>query len=255
MDHAETVAQRLVEWVLAGARMEYHPAQSKGEHDFDLHYPDGRVSAVEVTSSVDKTQKETHDAIIDENKGGSAIATHLCKNSWLIFPLMNARISRVRKEADKYLAAIESAGIEEFWGPTDRRPSVDAIYCDLGVRNGSVASWIKPGHIVMGLPGAHGAIGASTVIEAVEREAFKDDNRRKLGAVGEGERHLAVYVYLTNLAWVPLVDHEPPPVMPTLPPEITDIWVFSEAYGKHEYVVWRASTSLPWKKLRFTLHI
>src|SRR6266849_3437373 len=95
MDHAETVAQRLLECVLTGARMEYHPSQSKGEHDFDLHHPDGRVSAVEVTSSVDKTLEETHDAIIDENKGGSAITTHLCKNSWHIFPAMNARINRL----------------------------------------------------------------------------------------------------------------------------------------------------------------
>ena len=62
MDHAETVAKRLFESLLPGAGMEYHPEQSRGEHDFDLHYPDGRVCPVEVTSSVDRILEETHAA-------------------------------------------------------------------------------------------------------------------------------------------------------------------------------------------------
>ena len=255
MDHAEAVAQNLVERIVMGARMVYAQTQSNGEHDFDLHYADGRVSAVEVTSSVHKTLQETHDAIIDKDKGGSAIATRLCKNSWHIFPAMSARINRLRKEADKYLAAIELAGIEKFWGPTSDHPSVEAIYGDLGVISGSIAPWIKPGHILMALPGAGGAVGTSSVIEAAEREAFKADNRKKLRSAGGTERHLAIYVYVTSQPWVGLIDFEPPPTLPSLPPEITNIWVFSEAQEENQYVVWRAGVSLPWQKQRVRLSI
>ncbi len=255
MDHAEAVARNLIESVVAGARMVFNQSQSRGEHDFDLHYPDGRVAAVEVTSSVDQALEETHDAITNANKGGSAIPTHLCKNSWYIVPIMGARINRLRAEADKYLAVIESAGIKKFRGLRDEHPSVEAIYRDLGVISGSVASWVKPGNILMALPGEGGAIGVGTVVEAAEREAFKDDNRKKLAATGKAERHLAIYVYVTNLPWIVLTDFEPEPTVPRLPPEITDIWVFSETPKEHQYVVWRAGTSLPWQKSILTLAI
>jgi hypothetical protein len=228
-------------------------AQSNGEHDFDLQHPDGHVSALEVTSSIDRTLEETHDAII--NKGGPAIEADVCKNSWHIFPSRNARINRLRKEIDNYLAAIELAGIEKFWGPTDCRPSVEAIYADLGVVSGSVVSWIKPGHILMALPGTCGAFGAISVIEAAEREAFKADNRKKLGAAAGAERHLAIYVRAASRPWVGRLDFEPPPDVPHLPPEVTNIWVFSEAHSEHKYVVWRASASWPWEKLELTLDI
>jgi hypothetical protein len=120
--------------------MVYRQSQSNGEHDFDLHSPAGEVSAIEVTSSVDQTQEETIDAIMDERKGGTAISSRLCANSWYIHPRPNANINLLREKADQYLAAIEAAGISKFGGPTDDRPSVKAIHRKLGVVSGSVAS-------------------------------------------------------------------------------------------------------------------
>lgn len=255
VDHAEEIAQRLLESAIPGARMNYRESQSKGEYDFDLRYADGSVSAVEVTSSVDQTLEETHAAIVDRDNGGSSIPTRLCKNSWYIHLLSDTRINPLRKSADRHLAAIEDAGIEKFWAPTDDRPSVEAIYRDLGVMSGSVASWVKPGNILMSFPGSGGAVGVSTVIEAAEREAFRTDNRKKLGASRCSERHLAVYLYITTLAWVPLSDFEPAAVVPNLPPEITDIWIFSESSKNSEYVLWRASSSAPWTKRRLVLEV
>jgi hypothetical protein len=133
MDHAEAVAKQLLESVLVGARMNYRDNQSKGEHDFDLGYPDGRISPVEVTSAVDESVELTNAAILDKKKGGSAIKTKLSKKDWYISPSPGANINRIRSSADEYLAAIESEGLEKFFGPINcDSPSVERIYRDLG---------------------------------------------------------------------------------------------------------------------------
>src|SRR5262245_20959648 len=117
MDHAETVAKRLFEFILVGARMEYRVNQSQGEDDFDLCYPEGGVYPVEVTSAVDESVELTNAAIVNKKKGGSAIKTKLCEKDWYIYPCVGANINKIRCRADEYLAAIESEGLEKFFGP------------------------------------------------------------------------------------------------------------------------------------------
>lgn len=107
----------------------------------------------------------------------------------------------------------------------------------------------------MSVPGNGGAVGVSTVFEAAEQEAFQTDNRKKLGAAWVSERHLAVYLYITTLAWVPLSDFEPIPVTPMLPPEITGICIFSEGSKSGEYVLGCASSTVPWTKRKLVLDI
>ena len=64
------------------------------------------------------------------------------------------------------------------------------------------------------------------------------------------EKHLAVYVYATNGGpWRAVIDLEPDPVLPDVPPEISDIWIFTEARNENEFAVWRASVSSPWRKI------
>ena len=251
MDHAEAVAKRLFESVFVGSHMNYRDSQSKGEYDFDLCYADGCISVMEVTSAVDEVVELTNAAILDKKKGGSAIKTKLCKKDWYITPARGANIKRIRADSDRYLASIESEGRETFFGPTNCDSlSVERIYLDLHVISGAVIRWKEPGYIRIAPPGGGGPVGASIVINAVKREAWKDDNRRKLSTAGTQERHLAVYVYLTNyLPWCALVDFEPPLDLPQLPPEITDIWAFSESRSEHEYVVWRAALFSPWRRL------
>ena len=233
--------------------MEYRASQSRGEYDFDLYHADGAVSAVEVTSSVDQTLRETDHAITDGGKGGDCIPATLCKNGWYLIPDKCARIKRLRKDADCYLAAIENAGIAEF-SRGDERPTVAAICKDLGVIRGSIRSWVGPGKIIMLGPIVGGAVGVSTVLEAAEQEALKTDNRRKLGAATSAERHLAVYVSIRTRAWPALSDFDPQPEIPNLPPEVTNIWMFSESYENGEYVFWRAGSTLPWTKGRLALN-
>lgn len=237
---------------MSGARMIYHSDQSRSIHDFDLHYPDGRVVPVEVTASVDTVVERTNAAILDRRKGGSAIKSSRCKKDWYIHPLATASINQIRAKADAYLAAIEADGIERFYSATDaaRHESIERIYIDLHILSGSVIRWKTPGYIRLSPPGGGGPLNADRTIAAAKIEAFKEDNRKKLGAASGDEKHLAVYISMTHFVpWCSLIDLEPNPELPDLPPEITDIWVFSEARGKNEFVVWRAGVRAPWRKL------
>jgi hypothetical protein len=250
MDHAERLAQAIIETVLPGSQMSYRPDQSHGIHDFDLRLPDGRVSAVELTASVDQNRAQTAAAILDPQKGGSTIRAKLCSKTWLIWPSSAARINLIREKVDKYLAVIEAEGIEKFWGPTDCHQSIERIYEDLQVRSGQVLSWEQLGYIRISLPNSGGAVGPRLVDEAVRLEAYKADHRGKLGRAGTDERHLAVYVSLENTRmWCALVDFSPERTLPELPSEITHVWAFTEANVEHHCVVWHANLRSPWSRL------
>ena len=184
------------------------------------------------------------------------VKTKLCERDWLVRPALWADLRMVRAKVDQYLAAIEFVGIDRFWAPTDLHPSVDRIYQNLGVVSGSVFShWKEPGQIGIMFPTRGGAFKrAATAIEAADKEAFKVDNRRKLGLSCTNERHLVVYVYPTHYSpWCALVDCNPPAEPAKLPPEITDLWLLSETRSAHELTVWRGTTSLPWHSRMLSL--
>ncbi len=184
MDHAETVAKLVLKASLPGARLEYRLAQPNGEYDFALHYPNGTIAALEVTSSVDQAQVQTNVAIQDKKKGGSIIRAVQTKKSWIIFTTPNAPINKIRDRIDEYLCKVELAGTENFSCTGEGPPCVQAICHDLEVLRGSVILGGTPQRIYISGPGGVGAIGADTVIAAGEKEAWKEDNRTKL-AKGE----------------------------------------------------------------------
>ncbi len=103
MNHAETVAKRVLEGILPGT-MKYQPEQSHGEYDFELRYHSGATAAVEVTASVDRTQVQTIAAIHNKRKGGPSIPATKCRKSWMIFSVKGARIDRIRAGADECLS-------------------------------------------------------------------------------------------------------------------------------------------------------
>lgn len=252
MDHAETVAKRVLERILPGT-MEYQVVQSHGEIDFELRYHNRRTTAaVEVTASVDQTQAQTMAAIRDEKKGGSSIPATKCEKSWVIFPAKNARIDKIRASADGYLSRL--GGIEKFfWVRDGHRQGVHEICHDLSV----ISGWVIPTHesptIRIACPIGGGAVGPSLAIEAGEREAWKPDNRKKLGAAKTGEHHLVVHIdALNGLPWVALTDFEPPPVLPNLPEEVSDLWLVGQKQEANEFVVWNASTTKHWSSLRLS---
>lgn len=250
MNYSERISKRVLEAILSGAILKYRPTQSHGEYDFDLHYEDGSEAAVEVTAAMDETLMKTVGAIHGKRAGGSTIRAKVCKRSWIIFPTKGASIRKIRTDADFYLAGLEQEGINRFYC-VSRSPSVQKACCHLEITGGGVLSSDREPTIRIAGPIGGGAVGPSLAIEAGEREALKQDNRRKLGAAQTAERHLVVYIDGRNgLAWTALTSFAPPAVLPKIPDEITNLWLIGQGDNTNEFVVWRAGTTETWQSMK-----
>lgn len=250
MDHAEGVANRVMERLIAGAVMEYRPDQSAGQYDFDLVFPEGTREPVEVTASVDERRERAVAAIFNPRKGGAFVQTRRCGNDWLVHAPASANINRIKAQTDNYLADIEDAGLTRFFSARDaeENPSVERIYGDLGVKAGGLAKGRPPGRIcIITTPGGGGVVGTQHLHLAVEAEAAKEANRRKLSGVRATRRRLFVYVHPGNfLRWIALIDLEPPEAGPRLPAEVDVLWAATETCSPTTYVVWQATRASGW---------
>ncbi len=149
---------------------------------------------------------------------------------------------------------LEQAGIEKFSLVRDwHHQCVQDVCRDLNVMSGSVISTGTSPRIFIASPLGGGAVGPSIAIQAVEKEAWKQDNRKNLGAAKTAEHHLVVYIDVMNgLPWVALTDFEPPSTLPNLPEEITCIWLVGHGEEENQFVVWHAKAQEPWRSLRIT---
>jgi len=253
MNHAEATTKRVLEAILPDASLEYRQTQSHGEYDFDLRYEDGTIAAVEVTAAVDQMLAETIAAVRSKKKGGSVIKATACTKSWLIFPAKSASINAIRKAADGCLAQLEHEGIERFYC-VSTSPSVRNICCQLQITGGGViSSEIEP-TIQIAFPIGGGAVGATTATETGEREAWKPDNRKKLGDSQMSERHLVVYIDAgSGLPWTALTSFAPPSIVPQIPDEVTHLWLIGHTENVDEFVAWRGQTSGAWQSSRVSI--
>jgi len=250
MNYSETIAKRVLETILPGASLEYRQTQSHGEYDFDLHYGDGSKAAVEVTAAMDETLMKTVGAIHSKRAGGSTIQAKVCKKSWIIFTANGSSIRRIRTDADSCLAELEKEGIDRFFCVSSSS-TVQKVCCHLEITGGGVISSNGNPTIHIAGPGGGGAVGPSLAIEAGERAALKQDNRRKLGAAQTTERHLVVYVDGSNgLAWTALTSFVPPAIPPRIPDEITNLWLIGQGDSRNEFVVWRAGATDTWQSMK-----
>lgn len=250
MSREEAAAKAIVESLLPGAAMHWRSSQAAGEHDFDLEYPGGVTVPLEVTVATSEVAERTRAAIL-RSRLGRVVSRTLSVHDWYVYPSRGAHINKIRAVADRYLAAIEADGLEQFSALVDasRWPSVRAILEDLGIEWGSVVKWKSPG-IRIALPADGGLVDAKLVNGAVETEALKPDNRRKLDSVKVSEKHLFVYVATTkHVLWVAVRDGCPPSVGPQLPPEITDVWVATWAGDGAWHTVWRVHHASPWSHM------
>lgn len=121
---------------------------------------------------------------------------------------------------------------------------------ELGVVAGRVMQWDEPGLIRVGDPGRGAWFDGSSINAAVEREAHKEDNRKKLRRAGRPEAHLFVYIHSSSFAASVVMERSMLPNFPAaLPEEITQVWAAAYVRGKAALRVLRASRNGPWRNL------
>jgi hypothetical protein len=186
MRPVESLAKRLLESLLPGARLQYQDDQSTSIPDFDLFHAGVKHGVVEVTSSADRAIIESTAAL--RNTGASAIQRDLCKRDWLLFPNREAKIRRFPSSVDAYLSAIESDGLERFSRINCDYPSVLRMWRDLRIEGGFVLQTKKPGFIYVSRAGQGcSPVGTSVAVDAALAVASKKDNCDKLASSGSGK--------------------------------------------------------------------
>lgn len=244
----ETLAVRVVERLLAGSRMRFVETQSHGEHDFNLVLAAGDIVPLEVTE-VASAEWRAMSAALDKTR---FIPRRLCQNDWRVTPEPGSNVKRLVAKLDASLAAIEAEGITKFFASRHASESsaVRRIWEDLGITAGGVLPTSRPG-ISIGLPPRGGLISSRFAIEAAEHAAWRDDNRRKLRSHASGRGDLFVWISDDHKdAWMGMTERSPTHV-PSLPEEVSCLWLATLTPGGAEFIVWRTDGQ-EWRCDRFS---
>jgi hypothetical protein len=249
MRHEEAVAKRVLEMAFPGAQMLFRPEQeqSHGEYDFNLRYRNGELAAVEVTSSRDPATTQLHKEVFEKN-GGSIIQAVKCKKNWCIH-IGAPDLRKLRRDVDKYLADLESAGIEKFeWNDyirSDCPKEITAICHDLSLI--SARSFPADGAVEIRVSCNLGPLALGNWLPTMAAEREIGPNKDKLGRATTRERHLVVYVDKSNARdWLAMTSSAPPNKIPEVPTEITHLWQIAQT-SKDQFAVWRATSTEPWQ--------
>ncbi|MGA2185851.1 MAG: hypothetical protein ABSH47_22760 [Bryobacteraceae bacterium] len=252
MNPSERIAQHVFKTVHKGTDVRFRSQQSTGEavYDFDVTYPDGTKAALEVTLSTDQ---ESINTLAHLRAQRSVVDAVTCQHSWVVNPHPDCRIDLIRKDVDRYLSVIEAEGVTEFTAEPGRMtPSVSRIFQDLRIVEGLRVPASPPARIWIGGPtsSVEGSIvNPDDLQQAIEYEANKDDNRRKLKASHCKERHLFVCIDPLNTeAWQALITGGTPILPPMLPVEVTHVWAATDEH-QDGILVWVAEPPKHWQNL------
>jgi hypothetical protein len=225
--------------------MQYISEQSHGEPDFNLSYADGTHAVVEVTESIDRPWLEMTEAIRD----GLPIQAKRCRFSWAVLPRTDANLKHIRAGVESLLVLLEAGGYRYSVGCVDEQ--ISDKQNELGIADAwRIEQTTSSPTIEMIRPGQSGVVLGEVFQKAIEYEANKDDNKRKLSRF-EGERHLYVHIQSRNL--IPqrfMVEGSPPADIPSIPAEITHVWAGALSDSGREVVVWRTERGRPWLSMR-----
>ena len=194
------------------------------------------------------TIPDMQEALAAIAKLGCCVPAAACRNSCLVHPLPKARVRAILDRVDRYLSAVEAEGLTEFSaGRGQRSSSVFQILHDLQIVEGSILQMASPARIWVAVPSEQegSIVKASDLQDAVEAEANKSDNKKKLVASGFTKRHLFVYVEPLNCGpWSALINGCIPEQPPLLPDEVTRVWAAAEVPGGHCRLVRRAARKM-----------
>ncbi len=219
--------------------------QSHGEHDLDVRIGALRV-AVEVTAHTSRTTEQFNAALYDP---GALAAAPGCMGTWNLTLSGLARVNRVRERAPSYLARLEQAGITQFWvSESISHPDVARIWDDLRVESGVLLSDSPREQMILNPAAGIESIHNDSVVDAVEVEAAKLDNIRKLRDARADEAHLFVFIseFMTSPRRA-MALHGVPLRLSALPDGVDRAWVAARAFGKSDHVVWSVSPLTGWE--------
>ena len=252
MKYSEQIAKQVIETIYAGSEMRFRCDQSKSVPDFDLRLANGIVAALEVTESVDQAWLDATKAI----EAKRHVPAKKCRNSWVVQPRSNANPKTIRARIDDALAVLETAGCRQFpfSSGLDNSETGERIYSEmqrLGIDMAQVVGpWGPRPSIGIIVPSRGGHVSPDAFRRAIEVEANKEDNKRKLAESRATGRHLFVCLSSRNiLPWRVVVRYSPPSDIPLIPDEITHIWAAALTDSGHAAVVWMAERGKHWQGL------
>jgi hypothetical protein len=241
---SERVAQFVFETVLVGVRAHEVTDQSHGELDFKL-VSEQFIGETEVTTATIQSHIETLQML---SKFASGLDAVECKRSWLV--VLNGKLRQHQLEKiDRYLSAIEAVGVSEFGNDdTDPFTPIGKIYHELNLLEGEVIDVPPPAKIWVVGPSQSNVgsmVDGHDLRVAVEIEANKEDNKRKLARRPEQkEIHFFVYVEPLSIgAWQALICHRLPTQLPRLPAGVTHLWAVALDDCASEFIVWMTEVS------------
>lgn len=224
--------------------------------DFELVIEGCEPIALEVTTATQPDLRQTRARF--ESQLAERIEAPQLRSSWHLYAEVGSDVRRIRRDVVASLAELElewsSAPPPDliFFGPTNaaRSPSVRALWQTLGIvwgraypSSGGAFVFVSPPSDPREWTDEH---PGAFVTEAVETEAAKADNVRKLAESGRSERHLFVGVDpLSYPPWQDLDRGVVPPDPPRLPEEITTAWVATAGSDGRD-IAWRATPPDIW---------
>lgn len=247
MRPSEWAAQALLERALPGARAEWVASQSNGEWDFDLHIAQA-IYPVEVTQATSQEAEEFTATLLGRGGAKSNVPRKQARWCWSVTVSRLAKINTVRKRLDDLLSQLEVTGLTQFdVQDSDSRPEVQALWQEIRVTDGfRHPDGEQVGHHLM-FPVDSAMLSSNQVVAALEREAQKDDNRRKLGRSPAAHRHLFVHIaYDCYPAFEAMLQCGVPHSAMRLPSEVTAIWAAC-VVDEGRYLLWSFDRSSGWQ--------
>jgi hypothetical protein len=214
-------------------------------YDLDLHWPDGRIEALEVTRATSASMRHLHARL---RRLGTVAATE-CARSWVV-PLAayDTDVAAVRARIDHLLGQVEQAGLTSFSERDERRSVAVARVQRLGV-NAAYSYPSRDGQprIRLELPVQAWWQQPEAVNAVVEDHAAR--NAEKLARSGRAERHLFVLLDSGEAqAWSVMLDGGPPEAAPELPEAVTTAWVTTRRADGNP-TIWRVRCAGRWQVL------
>jgi hypothetical protein len=220
-----------------------------GLRDFDLVFADGHAEPLEVTSATVPSLRAARAAY--ERYNPMVLQVGGLTRAWHVFSTIATDFKRLdSRSLAPLLQAIEGAGLDRVHFPMDfhHAPTIHPLAAQLGVDAAFAMTGVAGRVLVSGPdddrvwssdhnnPGRH-------VLAAIEENATKKDNRQKLSARVGVDSHLFIWIDEENYPpWRDLLDGSVPNRAPTLPSEITTVWVATRIAGSLVYWVYALSS-------------